>query len=168
MSTAETFLLASMVLPWRPITFVVKQALIEYPVFKHIMRSRDPIVVGRENPREDLKAVLGGGQERLQSGISVVIFPQRTRTVTFDRSAFNTIGAKLASRAGVPIVPLALKTNAWSNGKRFKDLGPFLPHEEVRFAFGEPISPEVPSREAQAQVVAFIETHLKAWGVPVK
>lgn len=168
MSTAETFLLASMILPFKKVTFVVKQSLVEYPVFKHIMRSRDPIVVGRVNPREDLKAVLGGGKERLEEGTSLVIFPQKTRTVTFDREAFNTIGVKLASRAGVPVVPLALKTNAWSNGRWFKDYGKFLPEEAVRFEFGEPILPGGKDREVQEQVLAFISDRLGRWGVPVK
>jgi 1-acyl-sn-glycerol-3-phosphate acyltransferase len=168
MSTAETFLLATMILPFRPVTFVVKRALVEYPIFKHIMRSREPIVVGRENPRDDLRAVLSGGQELLAKGVSIVIFPQRTRTVTFDREAFNTIGAKLAKRAGAPIIPLALKTNAWSNGRLFKDYGRFLPEEDVRFAFGEPIRIEGSDRLAHQAVVQFIESHLRQWGVPVK
>jgi 1-acyl-sn-glycerol-3-phosphate acyltransferase len=168
MSTAETFLLANMILPFRRMTFVVKQSLVEYPVFKHIMRSREPIVVGRENPRDDLKAVLQGGRERLGAGISIVIFPQRTRKVAFERETFNTIGVKLAKRAGVPVIPLALKTNAWSNGKRLKDFGPFLPEEDVRFEFGEPIRIGERDREAHEAVVAFIESRLRDWGVPVK
>ena len=165
MSTAETFLMAVMVLPFRPVTFVVKQALVEYPIFKHVMISRNPIVVGRVNPREDLKAVLQGGRERLEAGTSIVIFPQKTRTVQFDRESFNTIGVKLAKRAGVPVIPLALKTNAWSNGKLFKDYGPFRPEEKVHFAFGEPIRIEGPDRDAHEAVIAFIESHLREWGV---
>ena len=157
-----------MILPFRKVTFVVKQSLVEYPIFKHIMRSRDPIVVGRVNPRDDLKAVLGGGRERLDSGMSIVIFPQRTRTVTFDREAFNTIGIKLAKRAGVPVIPLALKTNAWSNGTLFKDYGRFRPEEEVRFEFGEPIEISGPDRDAHEAVIAFISSRLTEWGVPVK
>ena len=168
MSTAETFLLANMILPFRKVTFVVKQSLVEYPVFKHIMRSRDPIVVGRVNPRDDLKAVLGGGRERLDKGTSIVVFPQRTRTVTFDREAFNTIGIKLAKRSGVPVIPLALKTNAWSNGTWFKDYGRFQPDEDVRFEFGEPIEITGSDREAHESVVAFITDRLTKWGVPVK
>lgn len=167
MSTAETFLLASMLLPFRPATFVVKQSLVEYPVFKHIMRSRDPIVVGRTNPREDLKAVMEGGRERLARGISVVIFPQRTRKEVFEQEGFNTIGVKLAKRAGVPVLPLALKTNAWSNGKFLKDFGPFRPAEAVRFAFGPPMEVGANDREAHEAVFAFIAQHLREWGVPV-
>jgi len=166
MSTAETFLLASVIQPFRPITFVVKRSLVEYPVFKHVMRARDPVVVGRVNPREDLKAVLEGGQARLRAGCSLVIFPQRTRTVEFDREAFNTIGVKLARRAGVPVVPLALKTDAWSNGRWLKDFGPIRPVEILRIAFGTPLGLEAGERAVHEAVIAFIEAQLRSWGVP--
>lgn len=165
MSTAETFLLASMVLPIRRMTFVVKRGLVEYPVFKHIMRSRDPIVVGREDPRADLKAVMEGGVERLGRGWNVVVFPQRTRKVEFEREGFNSIGVKLAKRAGVKVVPMALKTNAWSNGKWLKDYGPFLPEEPVRFRFGAALEVEGNGREANEAVMAHIETALRDWGM---
>lgn len=168
MGTAETFLLSGIILPFRRVTFVVKRSLVEYPVFKHIMRSRDPVVVGRVNPRDDLKAVLGDGRERLEQGISVIIFPQRTRTVMFDRESFNTIGVKLARRAGVPVIPLALKTNAWGNGKWLKDYGRFRPEEDVRFAFGEPLQVDGNERAVHDAVATFIENHLRGWGVPVK
>ena len=168
MSTAETFLLPGIVVPFRPVTFVVKQGLVEYPVFKHIMRARDPIVVGRVNPREDLKAVMEGGKQRLANNVSLVIFPQRTRSVTFDIESFNTIGVKLAKRAGVPVIPLALKTDAWSNGKRLKDFGRFYPQEPVRLEFGAPIHIEGSDRPAHEAVVDFIESRLRKWGVPIK
>jgi 1-acyl-sn-glycerol-3-phosphate acyltransferase len=109
--------------------------------------------------------VVGGGQERLRAGISIVIFPQHTRTVKFDREAFNTIGVKLARRAGVPVVPLALKTNAWSNGKWLKDYGPFRPEEPVHFEFGEPIQVGNNDREVHEAVIAFIESRLAQWNV---
>ena len=61
------------------------------------------------------------------------------RTVTFDPEQFNTIGVKLAQKAKVPIIPLALKTNAWGNGKVLKDFGCIDTSKTVHFAFGEPI-----------------------------
>jgi 1-acyl-sn-glycerol-3-phosphate acyltransferase len=167
MSTAETFLLAALIYPFSPVTFVVKQSLVDYPIFKHVMLSRNPIVVGRVNPRDDLKAVLVGGRELLDSGISIVIFPQKTRTVQFDREGFNTIGLKLAKRAGVPVIPLALKTNAWSNGKTFKDFGPFKPKEHVHFEFGEALYIAGPDRPVHEAIIEFIESRLSEWGVPI-
>lgn len=163
MSTAETFLLPGILMPIRPITFVVKQALLDYPVFKHIMRARNPIVVGRVNPREDLRAVMEGGAQHLAEGRSVVIFPQRTRTVEFDPEAFNSIGVKLAKRTGAPVVPFALRTDAWSNGKWIKEFGRFYPDRPVHFDFGKPFEVGSTDKEAHAKVIEFIQSRLAVY-----
>ena len=123
MSTLETFVLPSMIQPWKDVTFVVKESLLKYPFFGPVLGSREPIV-GRSNPREDLVAVLEGGEARLKQGRSVIVFPQSTRSSVFDPAHFNTIGVKLAKRAGVPVIPVALKTDAWGNGNLLKDFGP--------------------------------------------
>ena len=101
--------------------------------------------------------------ERLQSGISIVVFPQKTRSPLFDPAAFNSIGIKLAKRAQVPVVPLALKTDAWGNGKHVKDVGVIDPTKEVHFAFGRPLPVTGSGSDAQQAVVAFIREHLLAW-----
>lgn len=163
MSTAETFLPAGLFHGVRPITFVVKRALVEYPVFKYIMRSCDPVVVGREDPRQDLKTVLEEGEKRLRRGVSVIIFPQRTRTVNFKPAEFNSIGVKLARRAGVPVVPFAVKTDAWENGKRLKDFGPFSREKPIHLAFGEPLVVKGGGKAENEAVVAFIQKKLAEW-----
>lgn len=167
MSTLETFVLPSLLRPEGPVTYVVKDSLLRYPVFGPIMRSRDPVSVGRKNPREDLAAVLGGGQERLARGVSMVVFPQTTRTSGFDRAHFNSIGAKLAARAGVPVIPVALRTDAWGTGRRLKDFGPVDPSLPVHIRFGAPLPPAGKGAEVHEATVAFIETNLRAWGVSV-
>jgi 1-acyl-sn-glycerol-3-phosphate acyltransferase len=168
MSTLETFVLPVILLPFKRVTFVVKESLLTYPLFGHVMRSRDPIAVGRTNPREDLTAVLEGGAARLAAGISLVIFPQTTRTSAFDPQEFNSIGIKLARRAGVPVVPLALKTDAWGNGKFAKDFGKIDPAKRVHFAFGPPLRVQGRGAEEHEAIVAFITEHLRAWGGTVR
>lgn len=163
MSTAETFILTRWLLRYRPVTYVVKQGLIEYPVFKHIMRACFPIVVGREDPRHDLKTVMGEGVEHLRKGTSVIIFPQRTRKTEFVPEEFNSIGVKLAKRAGVPVLPLALKTDAWSNGKRLKDFGPFHSDRPVHLALGEPMAVTGNGKEQNDAIISFIQERLAAW-----
>ena len=163
MSTLETIVLPGIIQPVCDVTFVVKRSLLEYPVFCHILRSRDPIAVSRDNPREDFKAVLSGGIERLRKGISIVVFPQTTRALVFDPSQFNTIGVKLAQRGKVPVVPIALMTDAWGNGKWIKDFGPIDPQKTVRFAFGEPIEIEGRGAEQHQEIIDFIEAKLNAW-----
>lgn len=163
MSTLETIILPSIIQPVRPVTFVVKKSLLEYPVFRHVVGSRDPIAVSREDPRADLKSVMQGGMERLEKGISIVVFPQTTRAATFDASQFNTIGVKLALRAGVPVIPIALVTDAWGNGKRIKDFGRIDTTKAVRIAFGEPIVMQDRGSKQHQQIIDFIEGKLKAW-----
>jgi len=164
MSTLETFVLPVIISSFKESTYVVKQSLVDYPVFRHVMRSRDPITVGRANPRDDLRAVLDGGAERLKKGISIVIFPQTTRTPVFDPDAFNTIGVKLAKKAGVPVVPIALKTDAWGNGKWLKDYGRIVPSKPVHFAFGKPLTIRDRGGEEHAAIIEFITGKLKEWG----
>ncbi len=163
MSTLETFVLPSIIQPHKDVTFVVKQSLADYPVFKHVLRTRNPITVGRVTPRDDLAAVLEGGEERLKLGISIIIFPQSTRSDTLDPKTFNSIGVKLARRAGVPVVPFALKTDAWGTGWPIKDFGPIRPQRNVHFRFAAPLTVAGNGKDEQAAVYAFIEGCLTEW-----
>jgi 1-acyl-sn-glycerol-3-phosphate acyltransferase len=164
MSSLETLVLPGLILPFKDVAFVVKQSLCDHFIFGPIMRSVKMIPVGRANPREDLKTVLTRGAEYLRHGVSVVIFPQATRSVTFDPTAFNSLGAKLAERAGAPVIPLALKTDFMANGTLLKDVGAVDPAKMIHFAFGAPIRVEKNDKNAHGTVVDFVKTHLREWG----
>lgn len=163
MSMMETLLLPTIIVPVKPATFVVKQSLLDYPVFKHVMRSRNPIAVTRTNPRQDLKTVMSEGVARLKEGCSVIVFPQTTRANSFDPTQMSTIGVKLAKKADVPIVPLALKTDAWTNGKLMKDFGRLLIDKKCYFAFGEPIRVADKGAGEQEVINRFIQDKLASW-----
>lgn len=62
MSMLETIVLPAIIQPICDVTFVVKQGLVHYPVFKQILRSRHPVAVTRENARDDFKTVMTEGQ----------------------------------------------------------------------------------------------------------
>ena len=164
MSTLETFVLPTIIAPFKETTFVVKQSLVDYPIFKHIMRARKPITVGRSNPRDDLKTVFEGGAEKLRAGSSIIIFPQTTRTFAFDPEQFNTIGVKLAKKADVPVIPIALKTDAWGNGAYLKDFGEIDPSKKVYFAFGKPLRIKDRGNEEHQEIIEFIKGKLRVWG----
>lgn len=164
MSALETVIYPCIISSIRPITFVVKSNLVDMPLFGHILRSREPIVVGRINPKEDLINVLKEGQKILEKGKSLVIFPQSTRYLRFDADKFNTLGIKLAQRAGVNILPAAIKTDFWGNSKYFiKDLGPLHRHKPIYMTFGEPMAIKGNGKEEHRQIVNFIETNLSKW-----
>lgn len=162
LSVMETVILPALILQFKPMTFVIKQSLLEVPVFKHVMAATSPIAVTRTNPRQDLRTVLDEGMERLARNLSIVIFPQTTRTA-FNPEQFSTIGIKLAKRAGVKVVPLALLTDAWENGRRFKDFGKIVPERKARLEFGEPIEIAGKGDEEHRQIIEFIQSKLDRW-----
>ncbi len=108
-----------------------------------------------------------GGMERLKAGRSIIIFPQTTRTHQFDPEQFNTIGVKLAKKAGVPVIPIALKTDAWGNGRFIKDFGKINPARKVYFAFGAPMPVAGRGTEEHEAVIRFIRANLDLWASPL-
>lgn len=166
MSSLETFLLPGIIGPRKPLGFVIKESLLRHPLFGPVMRSVPSIALTRDNPRRDLQLVMEQGTDFLRRGVSFCIFPQATRNFTFDESRFNTLGVKLARRAGVPVIPVALRTDLWGNGKRVKDVGPVRVDSPVRVAFGAPILPGLPQAEIHGRVVEFVRGRLQEWGVP--
>lgn len=163
MSALETFLLPYLICPHHKFTYIVKESLIRYPVFKHIMISRNPIVVGRRNAKEDFVQVMKEGTKRIEEGYAVAVFPQTTRMTQFNPAHFNSIGVKLARRAGVPVVPLALKTDAWGTSKWLKDFGKIRPQLDVRLAFGNPFPITSTGREQQKTIISHIQHNLRSW-----
>lgn len=163
MSTLETMIFPGLIQPLIDVTFVVKEALVRHWAFKDVMLSRNPIVLSRENPRQDLQIVMEQGVKKLERGISLVIFPQSTRRVEFRPSEFNSLGTKLASRAGVKVIPVAIKTDFWGQGKVSNYLGPIDRNKPIHIAFGEPIAISGNGKSEHQQVIDHIESHLKVW-----
>jgi len=97
-----------------------------------------------------------------------LIFPQGTRRAVFNPRQFNSIGVKLAERAGVPVVPIALRCDLIGVGKYTKDLGPVNLANPVRFACGPMLDVSENAKEAQRRCTDFILGKMKAWGMPVK
>ena len=165
MSLLETALMHAFIRPRREFCFVIKRSLLDVPYFGDIMRYLGCIPVDRANPRDDFRTVMEEGKKRAAEGKTIVIFPQATRSEVFDPAQFNTIGVKLARHAGVPVIPMALRTDFLANGRIIKDLGPIRRRNPVYFEFGEPIMEISPSGKAEhARVVEFIRDRVTAWG----
>jgi 1-acyl-sn-glycerol-3-phosphate acyltransferase len=163
MSTLETMIFPGIIQPLKDVTFVVKEELVNHWAFKDVMRSREPIVLSRANPREDFRIVMEQGLQRLQNKISIIIFPQSTRRVEFRPAEFNSLGTKLASKAGVLVIPVAIKTDFWGFGKFSSYLGPIDRHKHVHIAFGEPMAVKGSGKEEHQHIVEFIQAHLEIW-----
>ncbi|MEN2993835.1 MAG: lysophospholipid acyltransferase family protein [Thermodesulfovibrio sp.] len=161
MSTLETLVLPAVIGNEFKVTFVVKKSLLKYPFFGKILATLKPIPVTRKNPKEDYKIVIEEGLKRLKDGISVIVFPQATREIFFDPSRFNTLGVKLARKAGVYAVPIALRTDAWEVGKIIKDFGKIDPKKPICFFIGKPIYIEDRGVKEHLQIIEFIKDSLR-------
>lgn len=162
MSTLETLITPPMVYPFKKPVFVVKRQLVSVPLFGIFLKNC--ITVDRKKASDDFRQVMAQGAEKISLGYSVIVFPQATRSVTFMPERFNTLGVKLAKRAGVPVIPLALKTDFWGTGRFIKDFGPLDPSAEVFFEFGPAMTVTGPGKAEHEKIVAFIAGRLEQWG----
>lgn len=167
MSSLETMILPTLILPYSPPVFVVKKQLEKNP----LINWRPYVALGRENPREDLETILMKGTEILSKGYSIILFPQGTREYQkFSLRRFNSIGVKLAKAAGVPVVPVAADTSAWGRGLKAFQYFPRLRRNRltVHVAFGAPLEIEGGGKRQQNQIVQFISNEMTEWGIPVE
>jgi len=168
MSTLETMIFPALIGPLREVTFVIKESLVKSFFFGDVMRSRNPILVGRSDPRKDFEAVMNGGADLLSKGISIIIFPQGSRHLEFRPEDFNSLGVKLAKKAGVDIVPMAIKTDYWGSGKLIKEFGPIDRFKPIHIKFGEPIQITGNGKEENQKIIEFIQSNLEVWNSEVK
>jgi 1-acyl-sn-glycerol-3-phosphate acyltransferase len=168
MSTLETMVLPGIIAPLMEVTFVVKDSLTRHPLFGPVMRARDPIVVTRKNAREDFQTVMIKGRECLAKGTSLVIFPQSTRTVEFVPDEFNSLGIKVAKAADVKVLPLALKTDFWGNGKYLKELGPLHRKLPIHMVFGSPFAVHGNGKDDHKKTIDFLMENLQRWDAEIK
>ena len=151
MSTLETILLPFVLLTYGPFNVVVKQSL------SHL-------------PGLELMTIFDVGVKRIKEGNSFLIFAQGTRQRVFARKGWSSIGTKLAEKAGVPVIPIAVKTDIQPtrpDGKGwFKDFGTVDPSKEIRIACGPVLNGT--SKEMTQASFDWIKTKLDSWGLPTE
>ena len=170
MSTLETIMLPPILLTYGPFNVFVKASLSRLPALKRAAAHMGLIPLGRKSPREDLMQVFNEGVARIRAGNSVLIFPQGSRERVFSRKIYSSIGAKLAEKAGVPVIPIAVKTDCSPtrpDGKGWlKDFGTVDPSKEIRLRCGPPMTGS--SKEMHQKVFDWIKTQLEEWGLPTE
>ncbi|MBQ4471096.1 MAG: 1-acyl-sn-glycerol-3-phosphate acyltransferase [Kiritimatiellae bacterium] len=171
MSTYETILLPPVLLTYGPFNVVAKASLAHLPFLGKAAAHMGLVGIGRKNPKADLLALFDIGSKRIAEGSSFLIFPQGTRQAVFERRHFSSIGAKLAEKAGVPIVPLAIDSRCMPTrekgllSKVFKDFGTVDTSYDIRLAAG-PVIPCGKSRDMHEACFDWIAGKLESWGMP--
>ncbi|SNY98089.1 1-acyl-sn-glycerol-3-phosphate acyltransferase [Halomonas sp. hl-4] len=139
-----------------PVCTVLKRELLRLPIFGWGLRLLHPISLDRSKPARAIKQVLSQGVARLNTGLSVLIFPEGTRVEPGERKRYNKSGSVVACRAGVPVLPVAHNAGErWPGRHWVKRPG------VLRVRIGEPIETAGrTSDEVLADVEAWIEAQL--------
>jgi 1-acyl-sn-glycerol-3-phosphate acyltransferase len=90
-----------------PHSVVIKRELLYLPIWGWSLLTLKSIVINRKNQRASLRSLLKQGTTYLNEGLSVLIFPEGTRTAAGEVRKFSIGGAMLAHQAGYPVIPIA-------------------------------------------------------------
>lgn len=139
-------------------SIVSKKETRKVPVVAQWMANVDCIFIDRGNPRQTLESI-NRAQELLESGRSVVIFPEGTRSKGPEMNEFKSGALRCAVKAGVPIVPFAID----GTYKCFEAQG-YIKDADVRMSVLPAVEPEdfkdMNTRQLSCKVQQLIQDEL--------
>lgn len=114
--------------------FISKIEVMKLPMIRSWMTHLDCVFLDRKDRRQAVKSI-SAGAESLKNGHSLVIFPEGTRSKGEPVQEFKTGSFKLATKSGVPIIPVTIEgTHAMMESKNNR-----ITPGEVSITFGEPL-----------------------------
>ncbi|MDT5131823.1 MAG: putative phosphoserine phosphatase / 1-acylglycerol-3-phosphate O-acyltransferase, partial [Mycobacterium sp.] len=103
----------------RGFTVVAKAEVKQIPVLGQLLTLADVAFVDRSNTSKAISA-MQPAVEKLRAGVSIVMSPEGTRSLSPRIGAFKKGGFHLARDAGVPIVPIVIRNAGeimWRNAR---------------------------------------------------
>jgi 1-acyl-sn-glycerol-3-phosphate acyltransferase len=141
----------------RHISIMTKQELFKIPLFGRAMHASGFVAVNRRDRRSAIESVRAAVRV-LQSGQSMLVFPEGTRSPDGKLLPFKKGPFHLAMEAGVPVVPITIvgSHEAWPKGSVRLRAGEVVVH------FHAPIDPRqfADKSEILAEVRAAIHSEL--------
>ena len=92
----------------KPLAFMAKKELIKVPIISSLMRHTGCLFLDRQGVRQAMQ-VFHLATAQIRNGLSMVIFPEGTRSQTGETADFKSGSMKLAIKADVPIVPFRIE-----------------------------------------------------------
>jgi 1-acyl-sn-glycerol-3-phosphate acyltransferase len=121
----------------RRFSWLAKEELFRVPFFGGAMRRAGYIPLDRSDGRRALKSI-DAAARTIREGVSVVVFPEGTRTHDGNLLPFKKGGFILATRAAVPVVPFTINGSMNINPRNRFELHPGT----ISITFFEPLLAE--------------------------
>jgi 1-acyl-sn-glycerol-3-phosphate acyltransferase len=134
-STWETFFFPSMTS--HPLAYVFKKELLRIPIFGWCIGSVGMIHIDRKLRNKAWAKVAEQGQELMDRGKWVIMFPEGTRTERGKKGAYKSGATRLAVATGAYVVPIAVTSGRCWPRRSFS----FLPGV-IDVSIGQPVSAE--------------------------
>jgi 1-acyl-sn-glycerol-3-phosphate acyltransferase len=140
----------------REVCFVFKRELLRLPFFGWGIGLLEMIHIDRRNKTDAFEQVVSQGAEKLAQGRSIIMFPEGTRIPVGEAGRYKHGGARLATRTGATVVPVAVNSGRlWPRKAFLKYPG------TITVSFGPAIDPEgKTAEELSKQVASWIETEM--------
>lgn len=136
----------------RPTGFVAKDVVAKVPLLSVWMRRLHCLFLDRHDPRAGMQMILDS-IELIKSGISVLIFPEGTRSKDGKLGEFKPGAVKMAAKTGCAIIPVAITgTRECLEGRKL-----FRFRHPVTVTFGAPIYPKDLDKEQQKFLAAYVQ-----------
>ena len=137
--------------------FVLKQELLSIPLFGWFLKKAGMIAVDRKAGASALRGMARQATETLESGRSILIFPEGTRVAPGQSMPYQPGGAALYTQQKVPVVPVALNSGLyWGRRAFIKKPGTIV------VEFLPPIPPGLDRKTLMRELETRIETASKA------
>jgi 1-acyl-sn-glycerol-3-phosphate acyltransferase len=118
------------------VRFVAKRSLFRVPIVGWAMAAGGFIPIDRGD-RSTARQSFASAISRLRAGVSIVLFPEGTRSLSDELLPFQRGGFLLALKAGLPIVPVGIE-----GSRRVQHRGNWaIRPREVVVRYGAPIRP---------------------------
>lgn len=91
----------------KPLGFIAKKEVEKIPIVSSWMGLMHGVFIDRSDRRQSVRAI-NQGIKNLKNGHSLVVFPEGTRSRGSNLNEFKSGSLRLATKANVPIVPVAI------------------------------------------------------------
>lgn len=139
--------------------YIAKYEMRKIPLLSDWMRNLHCLFLDRKDIKQGLKTILEA-IEKVKGGISICIFPEGTRNKNkdeLDMLPFHEGSFKIATKAGCPIIPIAMNNTS----AIFEDQFPKIKPRHIILEYGKPIYPNELPKEDKKRLGAYTQNVIK-------